>query len=141
MMYHLKALIAAHRAKLAVAALGYALYGAIDPASSAHAGFAVAAVVLMGLFVFVPAMLLAAHVDRVKPGKVEKPFKLLLRESTAISIANAGLVELVDDDHSVFSSSLGPNVFDRYNPSLVAQNSNPCNVRCSLKNQAASIIL
>lgn len=75
MMYYLKALIAAHRAKLVVAALGYALYSAIDPASSAHAGFAVAAVILMGVFVFIPAMLFAAHVDRVKPGKVEKPFK------------------------------------------------------------------
>lgn len=91
MMYHLKALIAAHRAKLAVAVLGYALYGAIDPASSAHAGFAVAAVILMGVFVFVPAMLFATHVDRVKPGKVEKPFKRVYGHgSTVVPACTAG---------------------------------------------------
>lgn len=97
MMYHLKALIAAHRAKLAVAALGYALYNAIDPASSAHAGFAVAAVILMGLLVFVPAMLLAAHVDRVKPGKVEKPFKPVYVKRSTVAARPAGNPEWVEE--------------------------------------------
>lgn len=100
MMYHLKALIAAHRAKLAVAAMGYALYGAIDPASSAHAGFAVAAVVLMGLFVFVPAMLFAAHVDRVKPGTVKKPFKAVYVTAPACAVDSVATEVRVIDDSS-----------------------------------------
>lgn len=86
MMYHLKALIAVHRAKLAVAVLGYALYSAIDPASSAHAAFAYAAVILMGLFVFIPAMFFAAHVDRVKPGTVKKPFKAVYVTAPACTV-------------------------------------------------------
>lgn len=74
-MYHLKALIAAHRAKLFVAVLGYLLYQAIDPSGSAYPGFAAAAVILMALLVFVPAMLVAAHVDHIKPGTVKRPYQ------------------------------------------------------------------
>lgn len=95
MMYRLKALIAAHRAKLAVAALGYTLYSAIDPARSPYFGYAVAAVIIMGLIVFVPAMLLAAHIDRVKPGKVEKPFKAIYGNRM-----RTGSVTVAGDDYS-----------------------------------------
>ena len=99
-MYQLKALIAAHRAKLAVAALGYALYSAIDPASSPHFGYAVAAVI-MGLIVFVPAMLLAEHIDRVKPGRVEKPFKAIYgKRMRTGSVTEAG------DDYSPSDSGV-----------------------------------
>ncbi len=123
MMYHLKALIATHRAKLAVAVLGYALYNAIDPASSAHAGFAVAAVILMGLLVFVPAMLLAAHVDRVKPGKVEKPFKPVYVKRSAVAARPAGNPEWEDTNLAV-DSDLHYQIFGLRSQDLA----NPLNV-------------
>lgn len=110
MMYHLKALIAAHRAKLAVAALGYALYSAIDPASSAHAGFAVAAVILMGVFVVVPAMLLAAHVDRVKPGKVEKPFKPVYVSTHSHTPALMNRRHEIGDASGFYDGAYGANI-------------------------------